>query len=235
MSAWDVKTLKFQFYTTSQGGQINSMAFSPDGRILAVAGLDKTVSLFDASRGKLLGRLTGHPTNINSLKFSPDGKFLASASSDGTVRLWDPAKGKELRRLQVNGGPDGIAHRRGGVRTVRFTSDGKWLVTAGEDRALNLWEASTGKHISEYYGLDAGVLIVEVSPDGKRLAVVGVRDDQTVLLLDIDQMKRLASLTAQIQPVKSVAFSPDGNTLAIAGDGTKIKLWTRELRRSDAK
>jgi WD40 repeat protein len=235
VSVWDAKTRKLQFYTPSQGGQINSMAFSPDGRLLATAGLDKMVWLFDASRaGKLVRQLIGHKSNINSVRFSPDGKILASASSDGTVRLWDPANGREVRRLQVNGGPEGVAHRTGGVRSVRFTSDGKWIVTVGED-ALNLWETVSSKQILEWYGLNGGVVIAEVSPDGKTLAVTERKAEQTLVLLDIALMEKLASLTGQIHPVKSVAFSPNGNTLAIAGDGTHVKLWTREVPQRDAK
>jgi uncharacterized protein (TIGR03067 family) len=230
VSVWDVKRRKFYFYTESQGGQINSMAFSPDGRLLAAPGSNNTLWLFDATRaGKIVGHPRTHKGKVNSLRFSPDGKSLASASSDGTVRLWDPASVREIRRLQVSGGDEGIAHRRGGVRTVRFTSDGKWIVTVGED-ALNLWEASTGKQILEWFGENGGALIAEVSPDGKTLAVTERKAEQTVVLLSIELMKTLAKLAGQMNPVKSVAFSPDGKTLAIAGDGAHIKLWTREIR-----
>jgi WD40 repeat protein len=121
-----------------------------------------------------------------------------------------------------------------GVRTVRFTSDGKWIVTVGED-ALNSWEASSGKQILEWFGDNGGALIAEVSPDGKTLAVTERKAEQTVVLLSIEPMKTLAKLTGQMNPVKSIAFSPDGKTLAIAGDGTHVKLWTREIRKGDSK
>jgi WD40 repeat protein len=227
ISSWDVNTRRIRFWQNRHEGQVTSLAFSPDARLLASAGLDKRVVLWEVRRGKFLQELTGHTGPVNSVRFSPDGKILASASSDDTVRLWDPPSGKEIRRLQVHGGADGAAHRAG-VRVVRFTSDGKWIVTAGDD-ALNLWEAVTGKQILEYFGQNGGVLIVEASPNGKTLAVTERHADQTVVLLNIEPMKELAKLTGHQQPVKSVAFSPDGNTLATAGDGSHIKLWSREL------
>ena len=65
------------------------MSYSPDGKTLASASLDKTVKLWDVSTGKELKTLNGHQSSVNSVSYSPDGKTLASASSDNTIILWN--------------------------------------------------------------------------------------------------------------------------------------------------
>ena len=65
------------------------MAFSPDGRLLATAGGDKTARLWDPATGKHLRTLTGHAYSVDGVAFSPDGRLLATASVDGMARLWD--------------------------------------------------------------------------------------------------------------------------------------------------
>ncbi|MGA7740629.1 MAG: hypothetical protein WBP56_12235 [Polyangia bacterium] len=79
---------------------VNSVAWSPDGSLLASASLDHTVRLWDAATGKEMRRFNGHSELVHSVAWSPDGNLLASASLDHTVRLWDAATGKEMRRLQ---------------------------------------------------------------------------------------------------------------------------------------
>src|SRR5690242_2225328 len=81
-------------------GPVYRVRYSPDGKWLASAGLDKTIRLWDAATGKELRQLKGHEGTVACVAFSPDGKTLVSGSQDGTVRLWDAVTGKELRQFK---------------------------------------------------------------------------------------------------------------------------------------
>ena|ERR1700744_6024913 len=79
------------------------MAFSLDGKTLALASYNKTGKLWDARSGAVLQTLKGHSYSVNDVAFSPDGKTLVSASDDMTVKLWDAGSGAVLQTLNVDG------------------------------------------------------------------------------------------------------------------------------------
>jgi WD40 repeat protein len=116
-------------------GTVLRVAFSPDGRRLALASDDRTVKVWDAVTGQEILNLQGHPDKVASVAFSPDGRRLASASEDGTVKVWDAATGQETLTLQGHTGP---------VTSVAFSPDGRWLAAGGRDGTkgiLRLWDA----------------------------------------------------------------------------------------------
>jgi RNA polymerase sigma factor (sigma-70 family) len=172
------------------------VAFSPDGKTLASAGGDGTIKLWETATGKERASLTGHKVTVHSVAFSPAGKTLAS----GSLRYAD----------QPN---DGQAK-------VPFTDE------------IKLWDVASGKNTLTLAGEAGEVLSVAFSPDGKTLASGSLRFGDTpqqfsgeVVLWNVDAGKRTAVLKGHTNTVLSVAFSPDGKTLASGcGDGT-IKLW----------
>ncbi len=118
-----------------QGGEgtVASLAFSPDGRLLASGHLEArdNVRIWDAATGRRLATLEGHTDRVRAVAFAPDGKSLATASSDGTVRLWDVASWRE--RNVLHGHADT-------VHAVAFSPDGKTLASAGNDGDVRLWD-----------------------------------------------------------------------------------------------
>ena len=111
-------------------GQVNDVAFSPGGNLLASASSDQTVRLWDIIHGTLLHTLTGHGGMVNAVAFSPDGALLATGVEDGRVWLWQPTDADVLGVL--TGHQKWVAH-------LVFTPDGSLLISAGWDGTVRLW------------------------------------------------------------------------------------------------
>ncbi|HEV3255668.1 MAG TPA: sigma-70 family RNA polymerase sigma factor [Gemmataceae bacterium] len=115
------------------------IAFSPDGKMLAMNRWQKTILVWEVASGKERCLLKGHEEPTVCVAFAPDGRALASASLDNTIRLWDLATGKELGKLTGH---------RGKAHSLAFSADGKTLVSAGDDTTLLAWDVGGMTHRS---------------------------------------------------------------------------------------
>ena len=209
---WDVSTQAEVATLEGHTDRVASVAFSPDGRLLASAG-GGTVRLWDAAIRTEVATLRGHTGAVRSVSFSsPDGGTLASGSSDGTVRLWDVAAQEEVATLEEHGD---------GIRSVTFSRDGATLVSSAADGTVLLRDMETGNAggLSGHGSLSSMAL----SPDGILLAA-GF-EDGTIRLWDTATRTRIAILEGHTFGVGSVSFSSDGALLASGSWDRTVKLW----------
>jgi WD40 repeat protein len=215
---WDAAS--GQEFLTLKGhtGQVNSVAWSPNGRRLATAWGDHTTKVWDAASGQEVLTLKGPDAAVFSVAWSPDGKRLAIAGNDVTAKVWDAASGQELLTLK------GHSH---GLVSVAWSPDGKRLATGSVDKTAKVWDASSGKELLTLKGHTREVFSVAWSPDGKRLATGSA--DQTAKVWDAASGEQLLTLKGHTDVVSSVAWSPDGKRLATGSvDGT-VQIYSMDI------
>ncbi|HEY9623382.1 MAG TPA: hypothetical protein V6C78_23700, partial [Crinalium sp.] len=197
--------------------EVKSIAFSPDGQMLASGDADSTIKLSKRD-GTLIATLTGHKDKIWQAVFSPDSHMIASASKDKTIKLWKIEAGKAPILVAT------LVGHHDGVRGVAFSPDGQMLASASDDKTVKLWKRD-GTLITTLVGHTSVVNGVAFSPDGQMLASAG--DDKTVKLWKRDGTL-ITTLTGHTDIVNGVAFSPDGQLLASTSWDKTIKLWKLE-------
>lgn len=191
---------------------VTAVSASPRGGLLASAGQETRIMLWEFPSGALKAILNGHQDFVNDVAFSADGVWLASAGRDGLVLVWDVA-GAQLARTLVG--------HTAAVNEVRFTPDGRSLVSAGADGRLIVWDLNNGLPLREIVGRQGPVTGVDLSADGALLASTGTYDD--VLLWDLRSGTQVAAIDTG-GTVDDVRFDAEGR-LMVAGAAGVIGIW----------
>jgi len=197
---------------------VYTAAFSPDGTLLATAGRDHSVKVWDVPKRQLAAELL-HPDSAPDAAFSPDGTLLATACLDDFVRLWDTASWREIARLQVA--------RLYSHRTLAFSPDGRLLAAPDTNNTIVLWDLKTKLKLFRLAGHHDIVTELAFTPDGKTLVSGSL--DTTVRLWDVSRQTELVSLTNFSRFIYALAISRDGQFLAVGTSGQKEHLKLLDL------
>ncbi len=199
---------------------IRTLAFSPNGRLIASGSEDHTVMIWQVKTGRRRCLLKGHTNWLTSVAFSPDGQTLASASYDQTIALWDLRHGTQVRTLSghnrevfcVAFSPDGESIASGSYKTIKL-----WQL---RDRLLQFFMGSKVRDLEEH---TRWVNSVAFSQNGKILA--SASGDNTIKLWNAKSGQLIRTFRSHTAGVFALAFSPDGRTLASASYDKTIKIW----------
>lgn len=197
--------------------QVSSLAFSPDGQTLAVAGY-REVRLLEPRTLKRKMSLSGPTDVVRAVTYSPDGKILAAGGGGparyGEIVLWDGITGQPLRTVRGH---------RDYVYSLAFSPDGKTLASSSYDRLIKLWEVATGSELKTLKEHIDSVFPIAFSPDGKWLASGGA--DRTVKIWDVASGRRLYTLSDSTDVLFTLTFHPSGQRISAGGADKYIRTW----------
>lgn len=231
-TVWDVPSGQPRHLLLS--GPMPALAFHPNNRWLAFVALDnKTIQLWDAINGREVRKLHGHNTEVLALRFIGDGSQLASMAFDGTLKLWETDTGRELKSMQLER-----------VAGAMFSQDARLLVTKTPGEfTTKLWMVSNGRLLRVLSASTNMDHVMALSADGTLLADAGDRyessgrssglvETNAIRIYDVStgEERHRIPLTSKDYMLESLAFSPDGRWLAMAGY-SDIRLWEVDTGR----
>ncbi len=188
---------------------------SPDGRLLATAGYDGVIRIWNAEDAAMLREIAVHNAAVFDLAWHPGGELLASASGDETVKLWRTSDGQRL---------DTLSQPQGEVRQVLFTPDGEHVIAAGRDKRIHVWqlasrtEPTINPQLHARFAHESPITALALSDDGSQLA--SAAEDGSLTLWQLPTLEPLATDTTQPDLVSVIVPSRANRFLVGRMDGS---------------
>ncbi|MGB8646669.1 MAG: CHAT domain-containing protein [Anaerolineae bacterium] len=207
---------------------VRSILYSPDGSYILTTSWDHTARIWRPPSDQVVVALRAHTDSINRAVFSPNGRYIVTASIDGTAHIWDTTNGVPV------GGP--LTHTASVQAAAWSPGDGKYLVTAGDDKLARVWAIPSQTLVATLQAPKQDmnyITDVAFSPDGNYIVTASA--DPTARIWDLRPCLRAslpncaaplyAELRGHTGNIKSVAFSPDGQTIVTASEDHTARVW----------
>lgn len=200
----------------AHGNYVNDISVSPDGSLIASVSSDAKLKIFESASLKERTSVKSKWIGLNSVSFSPDAKVVAVSDIAGGIEFFDSANCQSIKRIK--------AHKNE-VVSISYSPDGKYIASASKDGAIKVFSVADGKEIfcKACRINDSLPSFIIFSNDNKYLAA-SVGDTVIVISADSWQEFKRFHATGPDFPVQSMAFSPDGKTIAV-GTHLNVRLW----------
>jgi len=221
-----------------------SASFSPDEKQIVTASQDGSAMVWSVDTQRPRAPFLGHAGPVYAAAFSPDGKYVASAGYDKRILLWDPEQVQPFDFSAAAGGQrrdvayEALEGHTSGVRAVRFSDNGKLLLSAGHDNTVRVWDAATRRLLKTLRGHAGRVPTCAFAPDGAH--VLSGSHDHLAKIWSIAGYEEVRVFQGRLlsghrDAVLGAAFSPDGRLLISASRDRTARLWEittgREVRQ----
>lgn len=196
--------------------RLRTAALTLDGRTLAAANPDHSITLWDLAAGRATRTLIGHTGNVTALAFSSDGSALASGGEEGTIRVWSTASGSLIRAIT----------RQASIAAIAVSPDGSMVASGDSGGVVHLWQTSDGQERQTLRGHTGAISTLVFNPAGQNLVSGG--QDRDIRIWDTGSGKELGRLVGHGGEIESAAFSQDSKSLASGSADRTIKIWDME-------
>lgn len=205
------------FAFTENKQPVNGIAISPDNTLVASAGDDKTVRVWNLKTGKLVRTIEEHPSSVTSISFLPDSEQILTKCGDNTVRQWDLTEGKLKRQLSGH---------QPQITGFAASPDGSKMAFGDDKGLIVVWDLELGQRLHRLDGHDRIVRSVCFAKDGQRL--VSGSSDRSVKMWDLQEGKILRTYEGHTERVTATAISPNGRLIASGSSDQTIRIWDAE-------